>query len=264
MITCKHLAHILSRYWILALCALVVGCGPGETDKTIASSNLILIADVRIESGQKKLFVREILRDKLAKVSAPKVGEQVSPPHQLQKFDEPVMLFYEEKDGRLSWRITASAAQFAALAEGLRQNSGEFQPPKTQSKTRVALGILTLIGLVFLILAMIRGAGVLDRKWLITHPDQKPFRWGYFQALGCVIGGPMIWLLPLLPIPGFSFWSYFPYLLLQGVALPFAGYVLIKKKKRWAWIFISIAQLNMLNLVINYFYGSNRWAEFVD
>jgi hypothetical protein len=42
----------------------------------------------------------------------------------------------------------------------------------------------------------------------------------------------------------------------------FAGYALIKKKKKWAWVFVVVAQLNLLTWVINSIYGGNRWKEF--
>jgi uncharacterized membrane protein HdeD (DUF308 family) len=52
------------------------------------------------------------------------------------------------------------------------------------------------------------------------------------------------------------------WVLFYGVFGAYAGYVLITKKERWAWMFVVLAQVNLINWAINYYYGSRRWNDF--
>jgi|GEM_PF-7093582 len=100
----------------------------------------------------------------------------------------------------------------------------------------------------------------LDRKWRGRFPDEKPFAWGYFQAL-CFFPSGLLWFfVPFqYPQPAWVLWSY---AILYGVFGSYAGYMLIAKKKRWAWMFVVLAQFNLVVWIIDYYYGSNRWKEF--
>lgn len=117
---------------------------------------------------------------------------------------------------------------------------------------RIILGV-ALIG------ALVLAARTLDKKWRAKHPEEKPFAWGYFQAL-CFFPAGLLWFItPFLY--GFS-WELSAVILVYGLLGSYAGYVLIEGKKKWAWIFVVIAQMNFLTLLIDIVYGGNRWKEF--
>jgi drug/metabolite transporter (DMT)-like permease len=111
-----------------------------------------------------------------------------------------------------------------------------------------------------LLVALIWVSRILDKKWRAKYPEEKPFVWGYFQALGFFPGG-LLWFI--LPFTGRQtsplLWLY---IVVYGIVGSFAGYTLIKEKKKWAWMFVVIAQLNLLTWFIDCYYGRNRWKEF--
>ena len=105
----------------------------------------------------------------------------------------------------------------------------------------------------------------IDQSWREKHPEHKPFKWGYFQALFFFPFGPLATIGYFISAPfiGYSIpASSAIYYLLLSVIGGYAGYMLIVKKRRWAWMFVVIAQFNMINWIINFYYGSNRWIEF--
>lgn len=108
--------------------------------------------------------------------------------------------------------------------------------------------------------AFIWAARLIDKKWRMKHPEEKPFAWGYFQAL-CFFPSGLLWfIMPFveggISVPlGISIVVY-------GIFGSYAGYVLITQKKKWAWMFIVLGQLNLLTWIIDFYYGGNRWKEF--
>ena len=108
--------------------------------------------------------------------------------------------------------------------------------------------------------AMIWGAVAMDRRWRASHPEEKPFRWGYFQALLFFPGGLSWFATPFLWSR--LEWHHWMMIIVYGIGGSYAGYTLLKEKNTWAWMFIVLAQFNLLNWIINFYYGSNRWKEF--
>ena len=108
--------------------------------------------------------------------------------------------------------------------------------------------------------ALIWGARLLDKRWRAKHPDEKPFAWGYFQAL-CFFPGGLLWFLTpfLAEVPSWQLWLP---VVIYGVIGSYAGYSLIRSKKKWAWIFVVVAQMNLVTWLIDIYYGGNRWKEF--
>ena len=124
---------------------------------------------------------------------------------------------------------------------------------------KMSIAIRAIIAVVLLV-AWIYWARLLDRKWRASHPEEKPFAWGYFQAL-CFFPGGLLWFI----VPFVSrepAWAEALYISVYGVIGSYAGYALIKEKKKWAWIFVVAAQLNLITWLINIVYGSSRWKEF--
>jgi len=121
-------------------------------------------------------------------------------------------------------------------------------------------GILGSI-LAFVILALIvYGAAFIDERWRAKNPKDKPFKWGYFQAL-CFFPFGLFYLLP--PFVGdMTDWMNWAFFAVYGVVGSFAGFSLLTKKKKWAWLLVVILQMNLITWAINYFYGQKRWKEF--
>ncbi len=113
------------------------------------------------------------------------------------------------------------------------------------------------------IAAMIWISFVLDGRWRAKHPTDLPFRWGYFQALLFFPGGLMAFVVALRSAPKswLNWLLLIAYVAVYGVCGLIAGYVLITQKKKWAWLFVVFAQLNLLTWVIDLPYGRNRWRE---
>ena len=111
-----------------------------------------------------------------------------------------------------------------------------------------------------LLIILIMAARILDRKWRAKNPSEMPFAWGYFQAL-CFFPAGLLWFLVPI-VTRHMWWLYWLYVAFYGIAGSIAGYTLITKKRRWAWIFVVVAQINLITWAIDYYYGSKRWNEF--
>jgi hypothetical protein len=118
--------------------------------------------------------------------------------------------------------------------------------------------VLRIVGAAAILAALIYAARALDRNWRAKHPEEKPFAWGYFQGL-CFFPAGLTWFVFL---PHAATWRLWLIIFVYGIAGSYAGYVLIKEKKKWAWLFVVIAQFNLVTWIINAIYGKNRWKEF--
>jgi FtsH-binding integral membrane protein len=107
---------------------------------------------------------------------------------------------------------------------------------------------------------MIWTARRIDRAWREVFPQEKPFAWGYFQAL-CFFPAGLLWFAVPFVATGAS-WLTWLAAVVYGIGGSFAGYTLIVRKKKWAWIAVVCAQLNLVAWLIDIYYGSSRWKEF--
>jgi len=91
----------------------------------------------------------------------------------------------------------------------------------------------------------------LNRRFQQRNPGKRPFRWGYYFAVQCFIGGLCL---------GFS---------LQrgpvGVIVCAALYGILSwffaQRAHWAWITLTIFSCNPLAWIINFIYLRRRWWE---
>ena len=84
---------------------------------------------------------------------------------------------------------------------------------------------------------------------------QRPYAWGYFQGVAAVVFGTVVLCL-LFAAGGDA--------ILGGLAF-FTAYAVpgffVVKRRRWAWVVLTIASLNPILWIAHYFYARNRWAE---
>jgi hypothetical protein len=120
-----------------------------------------------------------------------------------------------------------------------------------------------IILIILVIGSFIYGSVIFDERWRKKYPEEKSFRWGYFQALSFFPGG-------LLGLAAFIYSVDFSQMLsLIGLfsvsyaaIASWAGYVLITQKKKWAWVLMVLLQFNMGTWLIDLVYGGNRRHEF--
>ncbi len=122
------------------------------------------------------------------------------------------------------------------------------------------------VAFVVLVIALaIYGAFHLDKRWRSRHPEYRPFKWGYFQALWFFPGIPLMVLYylgsVLLGKEEFSLY-FLTYIAVIGTIGSIAGYTLLKERKKWAWVSVVILQFNVITWIVNTYYGSVRWKEF--
>lgn len=97
-------------------------------------------------------------------------------------------------------------------------------------------------------------------RWQKLYPGEKGFVWGYFQAAVCFPAAIICLSLPfIMEETDVWIWIYFS---VHGLIAPFVSYYLLRHKKRWAWVVVVVLQMNVINWIIDYFYGKNRWDEF--
>ena len=122
----------------------------------------------------------------------------------------------------------------------------------------VILGLLV----VSLVLSGFAYASIaLDNRWRARHPSEKSFRWGYFQALFFFPGSTLCIPFVLHSMIADGEWRSL-LTLFCCIIYSYAGFILITQKKRWAWLFVVLAQFNLIVWLIDLTYGQNRWSEF--
>lgn len=95
------------------------------------------------------------------------------------------------------------------------------------------------------------------------QPNTRPYTWGLFQGLAGLASGVVllgIAVIAALFVPA-SAPETMGLALLMITFYSIPGYFVLKRK-RWAWVVLTVASLNPLVWIINGIYGKNRWAEF--
>jgi NADPH:quinone reductase-like Zn-dependent oxidoreductase len=110
----------------------------------------------------------------------------------------------------------------------------------------VALALVAFVGL-----APLAAALALNRRFARSNPGKRPYRWGYFVSLQALIGGIALGIL-LESGAGVAIACGVVYAVL---AWAFA------RRRRWAWVALTILSLNPVAWVINFIYLRKRWAE---
>jgi hypothetical protein len=111
---------------------------------------------------------------------------------------------------------------------------------------------LIVLALIILFVGLpIAIAVALNHHFQQRNPSKRPFRWGYYFAIQCFIGGIA---LGFAMKPG-----------LFGVLFCSAAYGVLAwffaQRAHWAWIALTILSCNPLAWVINIVYLSKRWSE---
>lgn len=84
-----------------------------------------------------------------------------------------------------------------------------------------------------------------------------PYKWGYYQGLGSLLFGTFMLFVGLAAGSQGALVG----LLLFGV-YGVGGWFVVKRR-RWAWVVLTVATLNPVLWFAHYIYGRNRWHEFL-
>jgi hypothetical protein len=131
------------------------------------------------------------------------------------------------------------------------------------------ISISTLSGLYILgvVLVSIYFAGTLDVRLMVRNPAARRYGWGFYSGCMGVACAPAALLMMLFVVKtGMNGnWIASGKCLVYTVFFTvnvFSGWFIIRRK-RWAWVVGTIFSCNIFVWIINYYYGRNRWAEFV-
>lgn len=129
------------------------------------------------------------------------------------------------------------------------------------------INILSIIApffviLLIIVLPVIIIANRLEKKRKNKFPNQLPFTYGYYCGIMSIFLGIMCLIYALYKIisneVGLS----------EILLLSFIGFVLysvtgffVIKRKKNAWIFLTLISGNIIIWIINYYYGKKRWNE---
>jgi NADPH:quinone reductase-like Zn-dependent oxidoreductase len=97
----------------------------------------------------------------------------------------------------------------------------------------------------------IAGSLALNRRFRRLHPDKRSYRWGYYFGLQFFVIAVGI---PLLIDAGVG-----PVLACAGVSALLAW--AFARRRRWAWLALTVLSLNPVAWLINFLYLRRRWAE---
>jgi NADPH:quinone reductase-like Zn-dependent oxidoreductase len=152
------------------------------------------------------------------------------------------MRYLEEGHARGKVVVTLDPA---AAASGAPRVATAF------ATTAPALVALALVGVPAAVaLAPIFAALILNRRFRRRHPEKRPYRWGYYFSIMSLVGGLVLGLL---------FDS------VAGLLACAAVYAVLAwcfaRRRRWAWLALTIVTFNPIAWVINLVYLRKRWAE---
>ena len=116
--------------------------------------------------------------------------------------------------------------------------------------------------LLIIVLPVIIIANRLEKKRKNKFPNQLPFTYGYYCGIMSIFVGIMCLIFALYKIiideVGIS--ELVLTLFIGCVLYSVAGFFVIKRKKN-AWLFLTLISVNIFIWIINYYYGKKRWNE---
>ncbi len=92
---------------------------------------------------------------------------------------------------------------------------------------------------------------VLNHRFQQRNPSKRPYRWGYYFAIQCFIGGMML---------GFSLQRGAVGVIISSALYGILAWFFAQRAHR-AWITLTILSCNPVAWVINIVYLSKRWPE---
>lgn len=107
-----------------------------------------------------------------------------------------------------------------------------------------------------LVIAAIDGA-----HWEKNNPGKLGFKWGYFFIFSTMLGNGLAFLVSLLSALDHGHGEKALFFAGMVVAVVFCAIVALQRRK-WALVLTTLLSLNILYIVINFFYLRNRWSEF--
>ena len=120
-----------------------------------------------------------------------------------------------------------------------------------------------VIGLLCLLLAW--PIGVFENQRLRdSHPESKPFAWGYTFSYAILLSAIVLGLFVLISFLGGEIrYRAENYAVLELVGCLLSGWISFYaiRRRRWALVVVTILSLSIWYWVINFFYLRNRWEE---
>lgn len=207
-----------------------------------------------IEAAIYSRFVRQQMRFMLARINqddlatlaglmqAGKVTPVVDRRYPLREVAE-AMRYVET--GRARGKVVITVGDETAASSG--SASVAATPRSTSGAALLALAFVALA----VAAGPIAGALALNRRFQRRNPGKRPYRWGYYVAIMAVLGGV---LLAVVLEAGAAF--AITCIAVYGVlAWAFA------RRRRWAWIALTVLSFNPLAWIVNLVYLRKRWAE---
>jgi hypothetical protein len=101
-------------------------------------------------------------------------------------------------------------------------------------------------------------AFILERRRVKRElANTQPYTWGLYQGLGALLFG-VVMLVGGIAAGGEGFLGGLALFGLYGIT----GWFVVKRR-RWAWVLLTVATFNPFLWIAHYVYGRNRWSEWV-
>ena len=114
--------------------------------------------------------------------------------------------------------------------------------------------LIVLALLIFIIGVPIAIAMVLNRRFQRRNPGKRPYRWGYYFSVSCVMG----WLMYGLSVAMDHADITIP-IICGAIYAVLAWFFALRH--HWAWITLTILSCNPIAWIINFIYLRKRWSE---
>ena len=161
------------------------------------------------------------------------------------------------------YKLSEAPAAIRYLEEGhargkviITVDPGSDTAPASAGGTPDPLGsyapsLVILAVVVGALVAPVVAALAFNRGFQRRHPGTRPFRWGYYFGLMSIVGGLVLGLM-LDAGAGAVIAAGAVYTLLAWF---------FAKRRRWAWIALTLLSFNPVAWIINLVYLRKRWAE---
>lgn len=137
------------------------------------------------------------------------------------------------------------------VVEGDDGTTVEAPPAESAARRIVGDWIAPIAVVAVLVFGPVVAALALNRRFRRNHPGKRPYRWGYYFAIAMLLRTAVLGVLLEIGLPAW----------IVGVGATVALSWFFARRRRWAWVALTILSLNPILWILQGVYLRKRWRE---